>query len=233
MLNFLKFCRSCKVTTLFVEGLYIPKGAQTKEKTILQPSEIKILFNVDTTIDHKKEIKEIYINAYRWEVITGLRPGEVLGLKWSDFKNNTLHLKRSLNAYGEITSGKNDNARRSFYLTEFANAILASQKELLKSLGISSNDYVFCNKYCDPIKQNNYYKHWVKYCEVNGITKTTPYELRHTFVSAVKSIPEGYLKQVVGHSKDMDTYGTYSHEVDGDQKATAQLIQSIFCKIIK
>ncbi len=131
---------------------------------------------------------------------------------------NTLHLKRSLNAYGEITSGKNDNARRSFYLTAFANAVLASQKELLKNLGISSDDYVFCDQYGDPIKQRNYYSHWKRYCKNNNISDTTPYELRHIFVSAVKSIPEGYLKQVVGHNKDMDTYGTYSHEVTAIKK---------------
>ena len=58
--------------------------------------------------------------------------------------------------------------------------------------------------------------------------KTTLYELRHTFVSITKSLPEGYLKQLVGHSKDMDTYGVYSHEISSDKDTAAKMIQDIF-----
>ena len=232
MLNFLKFCRKCKVTTLFFEDLYIPKGAPTIEKTILQPADINKLFNSDKTMFNGKPDKELYINAYRLEVATGLRPGEVLGLKWTDIKKRIVYLKRSINAYGETTRGKNDNARRSFYLTDLALAVLKSQKDLLSDNNLTS-EYIFCDKYGDNIKTQNYNKHWKKYYEYNNIPKTTPYELRHTFVSAVKSLPEGYLKQLVGHSKDMDTYGTYAHEIQGEQKAAAELVQNIFCEIFK
>ena len=57
--------------------------------------------------------------------------------------------------------------------------------------------------------------------------------MRHTFVSVVKSLPEGYLKQLVGHSKGMDTYGVYSHELLGDSKKTAELVEGIFGKILQ
>lgn len=232
MLNFLKFCRSCNSTTAFFEGLFIPRGAVSSKKEILQPADIKKLFTIDVTTLYGKEAQEIYINAYRFEVVTGLRPGEVFGLKWTDIKKKVLQLSRSINAFDEITSGKNDNAQRAIYLTDIASAILQSQKKLISDNGLTS-EYIFCNKYGDNINTRNYNQHWQKYCKYNGITQTTPYELRHTFVSAVKSLPEGYLKQIVGHSKDMDTYGVYSHEIDGDQKATAQLIQNIFVEILK
>lgn len=232
LLSFLKFCRACKATTLFVEGLYIPKGAQSKEKLILTPKDLKLLFSIETTLDHKKVVLEQYINAYRFQAITGLRPGEVLGLKWCDIEGNTVHLSRALNAYGEITKGKNDNARRLFCLTEFSNAILIDQKVLSKEQEIKS-DFVFTNIYGEPIKQVNYYKHWKTYCTVNNITQTSPYELRHTFVSVVKTLPEGLLKAVIGHSKDMDSFGTYGHEIEGELQTTAQLIQDIFSKILK
>ena len=80
---------------------------------------------------------------------------------------------------------------------------------------------MFSDEYGECAKENRYYKRWVHYCEVNGIQKTTAYEMRHTFVSVVKSLLEGYLKQLVRHSKDMDTYGVYSHEFLGDSKKTA------------
>ena len=119
-----------------------------------------------------------------------------------------------------------------FCLTEFSNAILIDQKVLSKEQNIKS-DFVFTNIYGEPIKQVNYYKHWKTYCTVNNITKTWPYELRHTFVSVVKTLPESLLKAVIGHSKDMDSFGTYGHEVEGELQTTAHLIQDIFSKILK
>lgn len=47
-------------------------------------------------------------------------------------------------------------------------------------------------------------------------------------MSITKSLPEGYLKQLVGHSKDMDTYGVYSHEMGSDKDTAAKMIQDIF-----
>ena len=52
------------------------------------------------------------IHAYRLAVLTGLRPGELRGLRWQDVKRDRLELHQSTNCYNEITDGKNQNARR-------------------------------------------------------------------------------------------------------------------------
>lgn len=42
------------------------------------------------------------------------------------------------------------------------------------------------------------------------------YELRHTFVSIIEdAISPAEMRRIVGHSKSMDTYGSYSHAVAG------------------
>lgn len=230
-LNFLKYCRKDKTTTLYVEGLFVPKGATPSEKHVLQPEDIKTLFEIDTKLHGKKRVDELYINAYRFEVITGLRVGEAIGLKHFDIKNGVVYLQRAINCFGEVTNGKNENAKRNFALTNLAKLILLKQQTKLNELGIKS-EYVFCDKYGEAIKQRNYYRHWKKYSADNGITETTPYELRHTFVSAVKQLPEAYLKPIIGHSKDMDSLGTYSHEQNGDLVETANMIEKIFSKIL-
>lgn len=228
LLSFLKFCRSCKATTLFVEGLYVPKGAAVKEKRVLQPDDIKILFSSSKTVYKGKEIDDPLINAYRFQVLTGLRPGELIGLKWDDIRDGVVHLRRAINEYGEVTKGKNDNARRDFALNVFSSAVLEAQKKIK-----TDSPYVFSDKYGEPVSQSTYYKHWVIYRNHNGISsKSSPYELRHTFVSAVKTLPEGYLKQLVGHSKDMDTYGVYSHRMADDMSATASMVQEVFKNIL-
>ena len=65
-------------------------------------------------------------------------------------------------------------------------------------------------------------------CEYNSITVVTPYELRHTFVSIAKKLPEGFVKTVIGHSKSMDTFGVYGHAINGESKATAAALENAF-----
>lgn len=60
-----------------------------------------------------------------------------------------------------------------------------------------------------------------------------PYSLRHTFVSAQSHISEGNLKMLLGHSKDMDTYGVYAHTVDSQLLKISAEIDHTFEKIRK
>lgn len=223
---FIKFCRKNKVTALLPESLYIPKGAPANEKKILQPEDIKKLFTAAAAEN------EMYLNAYRFAVVSGLRPSELIGLKWEDISEGILHLKRAINAYGETTKGKNENAQRNFRLTDLQKNILKNQAQELENLSIKL-EYVFPDIHGEPVKQITYYKRWRKLRDEIGVSEVTPYELRHTFVSAVKTLPEGYLKQLVGHSKDMDTYGVYSHQVKTDMDETATLVDRIFESILK
>lgn len=231
LMSFVKFCRKSKLTALLPEDLTIPREAKTCEKHILQPSDLKTLFAEDTTLFSGKSQKDLLIYAYRFHVLTGLRPGELIGLKWSDIRDGTVYLRRAINALGETTTGKNQNAQRNFALNIFTSAILSEQKKLIDELDIQS-EYVFCDKWGDSLRSGYYYKRWNIYRDYHNMPPVTPYELRHTFVSAVKSLPEGYLKSLVGHSKDMDTYGTYSHEMNGDMQETAVLVQNIFKQIL-
>lgn len=229
----LKYCRKNKYTSLVAEDLQIPNGATSKERKILLPNDIKILFKCKTTLNHNKVVNEHYIYGYRFAVTTGLRPGELLGLKWDDIDDKDIvHIKRAINKYGEITTGKNNNAQRSFKLTQLDKTILEQQKEYLNNIAIES-EYIFPDEYGDPARQRNYYLHWKKYCINAEITQTSTYELRHTFVSAVKTLPEGYLKEIIGHSKDMDTYGVYSHLHENDLYETSKLINEIFKNILE
>ena len=63
-----------------------------------------------------------FIHAYRFQVLTGLRPGELVGLRWADVKGGTVFISRAVNVLGEQTRGKNDNAVRAFVLSDLARA---------------------------------------------------------------------------------------------------------------
>lgn len=217
-----KFCRAAKLSTFNPEGLRVPAGARLKGKKVLQPSDLITLFNVDTTLYKGQTVPDDYINAYRFQVLTGLRPGELVGLQWGDIQGNTVHVQRAVNVRGEVTKGKNQNAVRSFVLSRMARRVLDDQRQIT-----GRQESVFC-----ILTEYNYYWRWKVYCKANGLTVVTPYELRHTFVSVVKTLSAGEVKGLVGHSLDMDTFGVYGHALTGEAEATAEAVEETFLKIL-
>lgn len=220
---FCKFCRKSRYCLYTPEDLKIPAGARCKGKKILQPGDLHTLFTVDTTLYRGKVVQDDFINAYRFQVLTGLRPGELIGLRWSDITGATVRISRSINADGEETQGKNENAIRSFGLSALARRVLDDQKEITGGEG--SVFFIKSAQY--------YYQRWKIYAKTNGLTQCSPYELRHTFVSVVKTLPAGEVKQLVGHSQDMDTFGVYSHALTGDTEQTAQSVNGVFLRVLK
>ena len=193
-----------------------------KGKTILQPDALKTLFSVDTTLYRGKRVHDDFIHAYRFQVLTGLRPGELLGLRWTDIKGSTVTISRAINVKGEQTRGKNENACRSFVLPDIAKAVLEAQRAVTGHC-----ESVFCLE-----TERRYYKRWIAYCAANDLQPISLYELRHSFVSAIKTLPAGEVKALVGHSANMDTYGIYSHALTGEDAATAQAVNAVFMKLL-
>lgn len=229
--QFVKFCRRSNMTTLRPEDIEIPKSAAVSQKRILQPDDLKLLFACDNTIFNGTVCYEPYVNAWRFEAITGMRPGEIIGLQWSDIIGDTVHLQRSINRQRETTQGKNANAQRSFKLYPLLQGILQVQRDYVISAQLES-EYVFCDKFGSYITPTSFYQRWCKYRDFNGIAKISPYELRHTFVSIVKALPQGVIKNLVGHSQSMDTYGIYSHTVTGDMDTAADMVSEIMQNIL-
>lgn len=88
---------------MFPESLHVPKAARSKEKKILQPESLRALFTIDTTLWRGKRVQDPYINAYRFSAVTGLRHGELIGLRWADVHGNQVCIRRAINVHGEET----------------------------------------------------------------------------------------------------------------------------------
>lgn len=106
MRAFCKYCRKAKLSAYIPEDLKIPAGARYKGKTILQPDDLVKLFNVDTTSYRGQTVQDEYINAYRFQVLTGLR----LVNCWA-WTGQTSTATRSTCAGQSTSSGKKRAAR--------------------------------------------------------------------------------------------------------------------------
>lgn len=221
LIAFCKYCRKCKASTFQPEDIIIPKSAPVGSRTILQPCDLVTLFTTTQTTHRGDLIEDNLIFAYRFQVLTGLRPGELLGLCWDDIAGERVLLQRSINIYGEVTSGKNDNARRMFFLNKSSQAVLDEQRAV-KLPG----PFIF-----PRVNEPLYCKHLKRFCRAQNMPVISPYEARHTFVSILQCLPEGELRAIIGHSKNMDTFGVYAHAVNGQRMATANKIWQIFYDI--
>lgn len=201
-------------------SLYIPQGHQKGEREILQPDEIARLF---------EDSADWFIGAYRTMLLCGLRPGECLAIQEGDIVGSVLYIRRSLNTHGVVTEGKNKNARRVIPLPPMAQSIINATIERNHTENFGT-PWVFCGYYGDVATQGTVRKHWNKLKAERNLSGSL-YSLRHTFVSIVSSqthLAEGTIKELVGHSQSMDTFGTYKHTVKGELESAADVINLTF-----
>lgn len=198
--------------------LYVPASAPTKGREILQIDDVKKLFDNPTGL--------FYERALWFELLTGLRPGEVLGLMINDYDPVTgiIQIKRSVNYRGRITPGKNKNAQRALALPQKCRDILTDQIAFARSV---KSDYIFCNQIGDHGSQEIMAECWRRICERVGIsTNTTPYSLRHSFYTHTEAyLPDRMVKMIFGHSEKTDGHSIYGdHEIVGELQDAADRI---------
>lgn len=209
--------------------LKLPTQAPTAKRTIIQPSQLRVLFAEDTITRKGHPFPAFYIHAFRLMVVIGCRSGELCGLRKEDYDGESITIRRSINKLREVTPGKTINAQRKIYLPDRAKAILAQQADMLSAMGIKSA-YLFPQEDGSPSFPNHLWNHWRTYRAQHDMDCSI-HELRHTFVSMMTTaLPASMLKGIVGHSESMDTDGVYSHELDGDKQRAAAIIDSVLTK---
>lgn len=194
--------------------LYIPLGHSKKEKEILQPQDIKRLFEPSDKWYHP---------LFCFLLLTGLRPSEGLGIQLSDIDGDRVYINRGINSRGQITSLKNDNAKRMIPLGSLARQIITETVARNNRRNLNT-PWVFCDKHGDKGNQSTMRNNWIELKKERNLPGTI-YGLRHTFISMMKTnLAEQTIKDIVGHSVSMTTFETYGHLVDGEDRKAAQII---------
>ena len=164
---------------------------------------------------------------------TGMRRGELLGLKWQDidFDKNILHVRRTLSrvptkmveevgaSYIE-TETKTKRSRRSIVLTGFAVEALkrhrSKQLVLKQKAGTfwQEHDYVFCSPtgtYLGP--GHNALVQLKKLLEKAGLPDIRFHDLRHSAATMLlmMDVHPKIVQEILGHSEISMTMDIYSH----------------------
>ena len=193
------------------------------------------------TIDVQKKFLEgatgqSYENQYRFVLQTGLRTGELVGLKWDDidFENRTLTISRTMEfryKVGEWRVGppKSKSGYRTIPLTDEAIRILKAQKEKnskIKVINMEWADQVFLCRKGEPVKNSAYDTALFKICDKVGIKRFSMHVLRHTF--ATRCIEAGMmpktLQKILGHSNIGITMNLYVHITEDEKNKEIDLV---------
>lgn len=206
---------------LRTNNIKIPKNAPKKEKKALDLPYLYILFT-DSSVRYNGSIcQDSLIYAYRFNIVTGLRTGELMGLEWGDIDDDYIHIRRAINAKGVTTQGKNEFACRDFPQTRYTREILKAQAQCRVNPD-NPHERVF-----GDIGQLCYRERWGKYCKYHDIPYITPYEFRHTFSSLFKqSLGEWMIDELMGHVHSGVSLGIYAHRLYGDMDKVPALLDA-------
>ena len=193
------------------------------------------------TIDVQKKFLEgatgqSYENQYRFVLQTGLRTGELVGLKWDDidFENRTLTISRTMEfryKVGEWRVGppKSKSGYRTIPLTDEAIRILKAQKEKnskIKVINMEWADQVFLCRKGEPVKNSAYDTALFKICDKVGIKRFSMHVLRHTF--ATRCIEAGMmpktLQKILGQSNIGIMMNLYVHITEDEKNKEIDLV---------
>ena len=196
------------------KGCVLPK-LERKEMKILPPESLGTFF--------EEARRSGVFELYYVDLVTGLRRGELLGLKWSDIDlvKGIIHVRRQiLRQNGKIVEAplKTKNSYRNI-------AIGADTIEVLKSIE-QKDEYVFPSLYGGPMSPDSVLHMLQRVLKRAGLERIRFHDLRHTF--SVLALQNGVdvktLSAMLGHYSAGFTLDTYAHVTTSMQKQAANAV---------
>ena len=187
--------------------------------------------------------------AFYLLVVTGMRKGELLALKWDDidFRNKMINVSKSSKrirvfknrepaGYENVEGNtKTEKGRRIIPMLDKTVAMMkyhmAKQNiEKVKAKQYQDKQYVFCSRQGKVISGRNFNKYFYKFLADNGIDKITPHGLRHTFATAglENGIELKSMQELLGHSSINVTANIYTHVSNSQKRQEIQKLKDAF-----
>ncbi len=182
-------------------------------------------------------------------LFTGIRLGELLGLKFDDidFENKTITIRRTLNRLKvydnsekktDIVIGepKTNKAKRVIPIQEFLIPLLKAHKTIVLTEQIKvanlykNNGFVICNEFGNYIEPRTYQDFFKRMLRKSEIENTNFHTLRHTF--ATRALESGFdvkvLADILGHADASTTLNKYAHALPDHKKTSMEKLSCLY-----
>lgn len=176
-----------------------------KDKKDIEPFSLEEVILITSTV--RSDFKNYYIVRF----FTGMRSGEIHGLKWRyiDFERRVI-LIRECWLKGELTYTKTDGSQREIQMSQPVFDALKYQYETTKN-----GEFVFATKIGTPLGDNVTKRVWHPLLRHLGLRARSPYQTRHTSATlwlASGENPEWIARQM-GHANTEMLFRVYSRYV--------------------
>lgn len=196
-----------------LEGLRRPRVPR-KEATVLGRKELYQLLEAAKGYRHYLIVRLL--------AVTGIRLGEVLGLKWVDvdFEKGTIKIQRAANCRKRTLNSepKNFSSRRTIKLDNETLVELAKHKNNQVGQCITNpNNLIFPAPDGRPVKESAVRKTMNRALNKAGLQHIKVHGLRHTAGSILLDAGEGLsnVSAFLGHSSTATTAAIYAHAIRG------------------
>ena len=201
------------------EGCELPKVEHREMKTL--PAEQLGAF--------LREAKESGVyELYYMDLATGLRRGELLGLKWEDIdlQNGIIHVRRQVaRVDGEVKEMplKTKNSYRNISISQDAVAMLTEME------AHRSSDYVFPSSTGGPISPDSVNNMLHRVLKRAGLPSIRFHDLRHTFATLAlqNGVDIKTVSGMLGHFSAGFTLDAYAHVTTSAQKEAAKTMGNV------
>jgi len=187
-------------TFVRIKALKVPKS-DVKPFTM---EEVKLILD---------SVRADYKTYFLTRFFTGMRTGEVDGLKWKyvDFENRQILIRETI-VRGEEEYTKNDASQREIKMNAMVYNALLEHKKVTGHI----SETVFCNSEGKPLENINVTKRvWYPLLRYLGLQARRPYQTRHTAATmwlAAGENPEWITRQM-GHANTEMLFTVYSRFV--------------------
>jgi integrase len=211
-----------------------PPKAQRKEIRPLTPEQVRTLLRTA----QGDRLGALYALA----ITTGLRQGELFGLRWEDvdLEAGRLSVRQTLTTPKggrRLGPPKRSKSRRSVKLTAGAVKALRDhrerqleEREKLAELW-QDHDFVFTTQVGTPLNRHNFFRRCYKpLLEEAGLPRSIRFhDLRHTCATLLlsKNVNPKIVQELLGHANISQTMDTYSHMLPDMQERAASAMDDI------
>jgi integrase len=180
-----------------------------------------------------ERLEAFYVLAFH----TGMRPGELLALRWEDVTlsdaGGTLQVNRALSD-GELTTPKTKGSRRRIKLSAGSIAALRAHRkrqleEMMQRAGLwQDHGLVFPSSVGTPLYHRNLVRAFKALLHRASLPSSVRlYDLRHTCATLLlsRNVHPKYVQELLGHASIAQTLDTYSHIIEGMDGGTTDAIE--------
>ena len=196
----------------------LPRRGPQPEKTVLSPEQLNSLL---------QRLPEPSGSLVWLLVLTGLRIGELLALRWRDVDSKAGFVRVSRTLYeGHFDEPKTRSSNRTVPLSAKGVEILSSMRPKV----VDPDALVFRTKKGTPLcRRNLTNRQLVPVCEELKSPKIRWHSLRHANATLLDAVgtPLGTVQSLLGHASPEITRGIYLHSLPAGAKEAVQKVEDL------